>query len=77
MSHDPPVVYYNLFNGIMVHEMSFSPLKSLGEEMFQRQKCFSAKGSCILKHNLFFTKEGKNISIRRWAIWLYGGIFQF
>jgi hypothetical protein len=30
MSHDPPVVYYNLFNGIMVHEMSTSPLKSLG-----------------------------------------------
>ncbi len=31
MSDDPPVVYYNLFNGIMVHEMRFLPLKSLGE----------------------------------------------
>jgi hypothetical protein len=26
--------------------------------MFQRQKCFSAKGSCILKHNLSFAKVG-------------------
>jgi hypothetical protein len=40
--------------------------------MFQRQKCFSAKGSRILKHNLSFTKWGEyfDYQVGYLVVWL-------
>jgi hypothetical protein len=51
--------------------------------MFQRQKRFSAKGSCILKHNLSFTKWGEYFDYQvgylvvRWDLSILVGFFPF
>jgi hypothetical protein len=61
----------------------FHPWKAWAK-MFQSQKCFSAKGSRILKHNLSFTMGGRIFRFPgglfgyiRWDLSIWVGFFPF